>query len=86
MIGLGGDEFTVMTGIGAHYSTNGKIEYQMGVWALYEVCALPPPVGSTLVRSWLPDAEHWTNFNRPVRRRPQSVGAELGWSFPLSPT
>jgi len=41
VIGLGGGEFTVMAGIGPHYSTNGKIEHQMGVWSLYEVCALP---------------------------------------------
>ena len=31
----------------------------MGMCALYEGCALPALVGSTLVGSWLPDAEHW---------------------------
>src|SRR5712671_7151853 len=42
-------------------------------------------VGSTLVGSWRL-AQNLADFNRLVRRWLRSVGAELGWSSPLSPT
>ncbi len=42
-------------------------------------------VGSTLVSSWRL-TQNLADFNRPVRRWLRSVGAELGWSSPLSPT
>jgi hypothetical protein len=36
----------------------------MGTCALYDGCALPAPVGSTLVGSWLPDAKQPTSTNQ----------------------
>ena len=42
-------------------------------------------VGSTLVGGWRL-TQNLADFNRPVRRWLRSVGAELGWSSPLSPT
>ncbi|MDB5609660.1 MAG: hypothetical protein JWP25_6560 [Bradyrhizobium sp.] len=48
----------------------------MGMCALYEGCALLALVGSSLMGSWLPDAKHGADFNRPVHRWLRSVGAE----------
>ena len=42
-------------------------------------------VGSTLVGSWRL-TQNLADFNRPVRRWLRSVGVELGWLSPLSPT
>jgi hypothetical protein len=42
-------------------------------------------VASTLVGSWRL-TQNPADFNRPLRRWLRSVGAELGWSSPLSPT
>ena len=84
MIGLEGGE---LHHNGTHWRSlliSGKIEYQMGVCALYKGCAASL-VGSTLVGSWRL-TQNLADFNRPIRRWLRSVGAELGWSSPLSPT
>jgi hypothetical protein len=52
----------------------------MAIGALYEDCALPALVGSTLMGGWLPDAKHGADFNRPAHRWLRTAGTELGWS------
>jgi len=46
----------------------------MGRCALYEGCALPALVGSTLVGGWRL-TQNLADFNRPVRRSLRSVGS-----------
>jgi hypothetical protein len=55
----------------------------MGMCTLYEGCALPALVGSTLMGGWLPDAKPGADFKRQVHRWLESVGAELGQSSSL---
>ncbi len=54
----------------------------MGMCSLYEGCALPALVGSTLMGGWLPDAKHGADFKRPIRRMAALRRSRMGLVIP----